>query len=68
MSETREPANADMDQAILCLTRDIASGRVEENISFAQKRCTLCNIFVQKHKKYHAAAGDSAFHRMKRPV
>jgi hypothetical protein len=36
--------------------------------SFSQKFCTKCKIFVKKIKKYHAAAGDSAVHRVKRPV
>jgi len=27
--------------------------------AFAQKSCTTCNFFVQKLKKYHAAAGES---------
>jgi hypothetical protein len=36
--------------------------------SFSQKFCTSCKIFVKKIKTYHAAAGDSAVHRVKRPV
>jgi hypothetical protein len=36
--------------------------------AFLQKSCTLCKIFVKKIKEYHAAAGDSAVHRVKRAV
>jgi len=41
--------------AIPCFAGDIAAGRVEAARSFAQKN-------------HHAAAGDSAFHLVKRPV
>jgi len=37
MSETRETANADMQQAIPGFGRDIAAGRAEEIRSFSQK-------------------------------
>jgi hypothetical protein len=38
-----------------------AAGRAEEIISFSQKCCTLCNIFVKKINKYHAAASETGF-------
>ncbi|MFP4438590.1 MAG: hypothetical protein ACLFVO_15205 [Chloroflexaceae bacterium] len=38
MSETRETANADMYPAIPGLVGNIASGRVEDSISFSQIR------------------------------
>jgi len=44
-----------------------ASGRAEEARSYSQKiHCV--NLFVNKDQKYHAAAGDSAIHRVKRPI
>jgi hypothetical protein len=57
MSETRETTSADMDQVIPHLAEDIASGRVEETRSFAQKIHNV-NVFVQKKNKYHAVAGE----------
>jgi hypothetical protein len=47
---------------------DIASGRAEQTRSFSQKFGSQRQIFVKKDKTYHAAAGESGFHRMKRPV
>jgi len=37
-------------------------------ISFSQKFCALCKIFVKKNKTYHAAAGEASFHLVKRPA
>jgi hypothetical protein len=45
-----------------------ASGRVEWNIAFSGKFGSESQIFRKKKKKYHAAAGDCAVHRVKRPV
>ena len=44
-----------------------ASGRVEWDMLFPEHvaRSATCS---GKDKKYHAAAGDSAVHRVKRPV
>jgi hypothetical protein len=67
MSEKRETANADIQQTIPGLTGDIASGRAEDSRSFSQKN-SRCEFFVKKKQKYHAAAGDSAVHRVKRSV
>ncbi|MFP4439955.1 MAG: hypothetical protein ACLFVO_22190 [Chloroflexaceae bacterium] len=50
MSEHREPANADMDQAIPCFAEDIASGRVEDSRSLSRK-FALCANFLDKDKK-----------------
>jgi len=51
MSETRETVNADMDQVIPRLVRDIASGRSEEVIFFTNM---LHNVqtFPEKHGWY----------------
>jgi len=67
MSEHRETANAAMQQTIPGLVGDIASGRAEETRSFSQKN-SRCEFFCEKEKMYHAAAGESGFNRMKRPV
>jgi hypothetical protein len=45
---------------------DIASGRAEDSRSFSQKTSQR-NFFVKKKKTYHAAAGESGFHLVKRP-
>jgi hypothetical protein len=63
MSEKRETANAAMYPAIPCLTGNIASGTVEETRSFAQKN-SRCEFFCAKEKTYHAAAGETGFHRV----
>jgi hypothetical protein len=67
MSEQRETANTDMYQAIPRLAGDIASGRAEETRSFSQNN-SRCELFCEKEKTYHAAVGESGFHRVKRPV
>ncbi len=55
------------DQVIPRLVGDIASGRAEDSILFHKKN-HIVNFFVKKAKKHHAAAGDSAIHRVKCPV
>ncbi|MFP4441304.1 MAG: hypothetical protein ACLFVO_29075 [Chloroflexaceae bacterium] len=67
MRATRATANADPDQVLPCSAGDIAAGRVEETQSFFTK---MHNVhFCEKRKKaYHAAAGESGFHWVKRPV
>jgi hypothetical protein len=67
MSETRETATADMQQAIPRLAGDIASDRAQETRSFSQKYSQR-ECFCEKEKTYHAAAGEAGFHRVKRPV
>jgi len=59
MRETRETVNTAMDQVIPHVMGDIASGRAEEGIFIHKK---IHN--VNKEIKYHAAAGDSAVHRV----
>jgi hypothetical protein len=44
-----------------------ASGRAEDYMLF-HKKIHSVNFFVKKIKTYHAAAGESGFHRVKRPV
>jgi hypothetical protein len=76
MSEKHKPAGAAMDPAIPRLAGDSApfddaQGRLRQGgrfHSFSQKICTQCKFFVKKKKVYHAVAGDSAVHRVKRPV
>jgi hypothetical protein len=76
MSERRETANADMQQAIPRLAGDIApfddaQGRLRQgrtDHSFSQTCGSLSHMFVKKVKTYHAAAGASGFHLVKRPV
>jgi hypothetical protein len=41
---------------------------VEDIVSFSGKFGLESQIFLKKIKKYHAAAGDSAVYRVKRPV
>ncbi|MFP4439050.1 MAG: hypothetical protein ACLFVO_17555 [Chloroflexaceae bacterium] len=67
MSEHRETANAAVDQVIPHVAEDSASGRVEETRSFSHKNSQR-EFLCEKEKMYHAAAGDSAVHRVKRPV
>jgi len=45
MSEKRETTSADMGYAILCLTVDIASSGVEEDI-LSHKNVALCATFL----------------------
>jgi hypothetical protein len=54
MSATHEPAGAAMYPAILRLMGDSASARAEHSRSFS----------VKKKQEYHAAAGESGFHRV----
>jgi hypothetical protein len=49
MSEPRETANADVDQAIPCFAGDIAAGRGQETRSFSQKN-SRCEFFCEKEK------------------
>jgi hypothetical protein len=67
MNETRETANADVDQAISRSVEDSASGRAEDSMLF-HKNLHKVQHFCEKEKTHHAAAGDSAVHRVKRPV
>jgi len=67
MSEHRATANVAMYQAILHLVGHIASGRAEGIRSFSQKNSQR-DFFVKKKRVYHAAAGESGFHQVKRPV
>jgi hypothetical protein len=46
---------------------NIVSGRAGDSILF-HKNLHIVQIFVKKIQKYHAAAGESRFHRVKRPV
>jgi hypothetical protein len=41
---------------------------VADTVSFSGKFGSPSQIFLKKTKKYHAAAGDSAVHRVKRLV
>jgi hypothetical protein len=59
MSETCETATADMDQAIPRLAGDIAP------FDYAQGRLRQGG---KRSITYHAAAGETDFHRVKRPV
>jgi hypothetical protein len=47
---------------------NLASGRAEEPRSCSRKFGSQSQIFVNKKQKYHAAAGESDFHRVKCPV
>jgi hypothetical protein len=64
---THEAAGATMYQAIPDLAGGIASGRTEDPTLF-HKKIHNVNFFVKKKQKYHAAAGESGFHRVERPV
>jgi hypothetical protein len=44
------------------------SGRAEDIVSFSGKFSSEIQISLKKIKQYHAAVGDSAVHRVKRPV
>jgi len=68
MSETREPANADMYQMIPRLAGDIASGRVERDSFSEHVAQNKVPHVPKKIKKHHAAAGKSGSHWGKRPV
>jgi hypothetical protein len=64
MNEPRETANADVYQAIARSVKDIAP------FDDAQGRLWqggMEHSFPEKTKKYHAAAGESAVHWVKRP-
>jgi Holliday junction resolvase len=52
MSEHREPAGAGMYQTIPHLMGYIASGRVEQTISFSRTFGSPSQMFVKKMKKY----------------
>jgi hypothetical protein len=45
-----------------------ASGRAEETRSFSRNFGSESQSFVKKIKQYHAAAGESGFHLVKRSV
>jgi len=52
--------------AVPDLEGHIASGRAEKPDIFTKN--SLYEFFVKKNKPYHAAAGESGFHLMKRLV
>jgi hypothetical protein len=54
-------------QAIARSIKDIASGRAEDSM-LVTKKIHVVSFFVTRKKAYHAPAGDSAIHRVKRPV
>jgi hypothetical protein len=62
MSETREAASAAMYQAIPHVAGDVAP------FDYAQGRLRQGGRLHSFSQKYHAAAGESGFHRVKRPV
>jgi len=69
MSEKRETATADRYQTIPRLAGVMASGRAEDMVSFSRNVGSSSQHFVKKKiNKYHAATGESGFHRVKRPV
>jgi hypothetical protein len=63
MSEHREPANAAMQQALPPNAGDIASGMAEHSRSCSQKNSQR-EFFCEQEKTYHAAAGETGFHRV----
>jgi len=58
MNETREAAGAAMYQAVSRLAGFIASGRAEDS-PLVHKKIHIVNFFVNKVKKYQAAAGEA---------
>jgi len=67
MNEHRETTSADVDQVIPHVAEDSASGWVEETRSCSQKNSQR-EFFCEQEKTYHAAAGETGFHLVKRPV
>jgi hypothetical protein len=67
MSEQRETANPDMIRRSR-VWRGISPPVGRKILNLVHKKIHKVNFFVNKIKQYHAAAGDSAVHRMKRPV
>jgi hypothetical protein len=67
MNEPRETANADRYQAIRVLW-GISPPAGRKKPSFFTKQLHKVQLFCEKRKTYHAAAGESAVYRVKRPV
>jgi hypothetical protein len=66
MSEKRATTSAGMHHAILRLAVDSASGRAEDSYLFHKKNSHR-EFFCEKEKiTYHAAAGESGLHWVKR--
>jgi hypothetical protein len=68
MNETRETITADVYPALSRSVEDIAAGWADEPIFVHKTFAQNANVLCKKIKTYHAAAGDSAVYRVKRPV